>query len=230
MPQAKKPWCSAAKRPISAHFGAQVTGYIVSRESKKSGVKRSRSTREDDTLYSRDTHERTSEDAAKKEKRLERKKQRLAEAKEVQKSVLMDQVTRRWTKFTLEKRREFIRAFRTGLTVQETCDLVEVSMSSVYLQRKKNPKFSKLFDEALNRNIDSLEDHLFGMATGRAKGNILAAFGILRANRPEKWRESSKVEHSGNLTLVTPESLQQARARVQQFKEQRERESEGTTH
>ena len=192
-----------------------LNGVAVARVKKKFDGEDSRSERESDTLYSRDT--RASEREKRASERAKRKIERNLEAEKLQQELLVQKVTRRWVRFDLSKRNEFLKVYREGMTIREAANHVGVSFNSVMHQKKNNPRFHALFEKAREQKMDGLEDHLMAMAEGRAKGNVLAIFGILRANRPEKWRESAKVEHSGSVGLaVTPDLLKEARERVSQ--------------
>lgn len=201
----------------------------------KKSSKISEKSREDETLYSRDASAHVSEDAEISESEVphesaRKRKRRLAKEAKREQSRLrtLERAAelgrslepRRWTAFTAEKRNQFITLYREGASIKEAADIVGVCFSTVFTHLRKNEKFKKRFEAAKNIHLNTLEDHLVRMATGNAKGNVIALFGVLRANRPEKWRESAKLEHTGSVFVTTPDSLQEARLRAQKAREE----------
>lgn len=77
---------------------------------------------------------------------------------------------------------------------------VGVSSVTVYAHVRKDEEFAERFRLAQETNTDELEDILHSLARS---GNIAAIFGTLKARRPERWRDSSKVDiTSGGKPLV----------------------------
>jgi AcrR family transcriptional regulator len=116
--------------------------------------------------------------------------------------------------FTPEKKSEFIDLYCTGLSVRECANLVGVSTVTVFNHIRSDADFAARYRQAMEINTDHLEDHLFRMATQKMPGNILAVFGVLKARRPDKWRESARVEHTGKIEFTRPEDLEAARQRA----------------
>lgn len=121
--------------------------------------------------------------------------------------------------FTLERQKAFLRLFATGLPVKYAAEEVGVSHVTVFNHCRKGGKFKELFDEARELNLDSLEDRLHELAIA---GNPVAIFGVLKAFRPDRWRENMRVDgaivHQHQYTLaiarvmrgVTVDASQQA--------------------
>lgn len=93
--------------------------------------------------------------------------------------------------FGLQNRKKFLLAYGRGLTVEAAAHEVGVSSVTVFKHVRKNPKFKAKFLKARELSLDVLEDLLHQHARS---GNITAIFGMLRARRPETWRENHKVD------------------------------------
>ena len=121
-------------------------------------------------------------------------------------------------RFTQEKKRQFLALYAgTGHSVRSCAEQVGVTGVTVFNHINDDPVFAKAYARAVERHTDKLEDHLVDHAWDKeTPGNIVALFGMLRARRPERWRENFKVEHGGQLVLTTAEALQQARERAKQ--------------
>jgi hypothetical protein len=100
--------------------------------------------------------------------------------------------------------------------VSEACRAVDVCRDSAYEHRKADAGFSALWDEAIETSTDALDLEarrraLFGTERpvfyqgeecGRVReySDTLMVF-LLKAHRPEKYRENVKLEHAGGLTI-----------------------------
>ena len=86
---------------------------------------------------------------------------------------------------------------------------------SIFKHARTDEVFGAQYRKALETNTDKLEDHLYRMATeAKIPGNVAALFGTLKARRPEKWRDSYKIDHAGRVELTTADDLQAARERA----------------
>lgn len=105
--------------------------------------------------------------------------------------------------FTPEKEDEFLRLYETGITVFKAASAIGLSASTIFRRRRMDPEFSKRFDEAREVNLDNLEDILQQQAIN---GNTIAIFGLLKAFRPQRWRENvnvtGQVQHKHEYTLA----------------------------
>jgi len=120
--------------------------------------------------------------------------------------------------FTAEKKRQFLELYRQAATTVAKCAAaVEVSSVTVFTHVRTDPEFGKAYELAKELNTDHVEEMLFEHALDkRQPGNLVAIFGVLKARRPEKYREVHKFEHAGQLVMVTADALAQARQRTQQ--------------
>ena len=123
--------------------------------------------------------------------------------------------------FTAEKKRQFLELYRQAATTVAKCAAaVEVSSVTVFTHVRTDPEFAKAYELAKELNTDHLEEMLVDHVLDKAQpGNLVALFGVLKARRPEKYREVHKLEHAGQIVMVTAEALAQARERVQQVEQ-----------
>lgn len=116
-------------------------------------------------------------------------------------------------KFNAIKRAQFIELRKTGMGVTAAARRCGVTAATVYLRCRADDVFRREFDAAKEIVGDHVEERLFDVAMGDVrKGNVTALFGWLRANRPHKFRENVKIEHSGQIGVSSAEALEQARA------------------
>lgn len=88
----------------------------------------------------------------------------------------------------------FLKALADTGVVRAACEAAEVDRATVYKYRDHNEGFRKQWDEALEASTDALE----AVARMRATtiSDTLLIF-LLKANRPDKYRETRNVEISG---------------------------------
>ena len=114
---------------------------------------------------------------------------------------------------TLSRRRA---AFLTSLAktgqITRSAKAAKVERQTVYDWRRQDPEFAKAWDEALSLAADMLEDTAFNRATRAANPSDGLLTLLLKAHKPEKYRERSDVQVTGALELST--KLQKARERV----------------
>lgn len=128
---------------------------------------------------------------------------------------------RHYTDCTPEKRARFLELLTEGRTVTASAEEVCVSRSRLYQLRREDADFSVAWDEAAQMGADVLEDEarrravegtlrykfdkhgdaLVHPETGqpyieREYSDTLLIF-LLKAARPDKYRERAKIEHVG---------------------------------
>jgi len=120
--------------------------------------------------------------------------------------------------FTAEKQAKFLELYEQGRTTVRKCaEAVGVSHVTVFNHARTNAEFARRYRVAIQTNTDCLEDLMMEHVFDREHaGSLTALFGMLKARRPEVWREVHKVEHAGQLVMVTADALAQARQRMQQ--------------
>lgn len=86
----------------------------------------------------------------------------------------------------------FLRALEHGNSVSTACRLAGVSRATAYRARQRSPKFAQEWHDAWESGTDLLEDTAFERAL--AGSDTLLIF-LLKARRPEVFRENVRMEH-----------------------------------
>lgn len=124
-------------------------------------------------------------------------------------------------------REEFIRILRVTGNVSESCRQVGLSRMIAYDLREKIPEFAKAWDDAIEEAVDALEAEarrraVQGVPEGvyyegvkvdtqqRYSDRMLEI--LLKAHRPDKFRENVKVEHEIGANLA--QRIEKARRRA----------------
>jgi hypothetical protein len=103
-------------------------------------------------------------------------------------------------KFDAEKRAQFLELMASGVSALTAAETVGVTYSLVRKVCQSDEEFSAAYDAAMDDSTDFLAHHLYRMATEKGvPGNVVAVFGLLKARRPEVWRENMKIEHTGSI-------------------------------
>lgn len=118
-------------------------------------------------------------------------------------------------------RDDFITAVAQHGNVRQGCIAAQISRSNAYHRRETDPEFAAAWDEALENFSDLLE----GVYTQRAiEQSDRAIEFLLKANRPEKYGDKSKLEitgkNGGPLQMTTP-ALEQAQQELAEWRKQR---------
>lgn len=93
----------------------------------------------------------------------------------------------------------FVAALEEYGTVSHAARVAGINRQYAYVVRKENPDFAAAWDGALQVATDDLEQE----AVRRAKdGSDTLMIFLLKARRPEMYRESKTIEHTGTLNLV----------------------------
>lgn len=80
----------------------------------------------------------------------------------------------------------FLAHLETGLSVGGSARAANIGRATAYRWRGSDAEFARLWDEAIEAGTDEIEDALRKTAL---EGNVAACLAILKARRPEKWRE-----------------------------------------
>lgn len=94
-----------------------------------------------------------------------------------------------------EWREPFLAALRNSGNVRAACQAANVSRPVAYKHRNEYPKFAAQWDDALEDACDVLEAEARTRARG---GSDLLLIFLLKAHRPEKFRENQRIEHVGS--------------------------------
>lgn len=96
-------------------------------------------------------------------------------------------------------RHEFIKAFRAYGIVTLAAKQARRGRTSIYEERKKNEEFAEAWAEAENIATDILEAQAITRATHHEKPSDTLLIFLLKARRPEKFREQFKLDHAGEI-------------------------------
>lgn len=96
------------------------------------------------------------------------------------------------------RRGVFLEALKEGASIRKACLLASLDRSTIAAWRAKDAAFADVMDEAIQDGLDLVEDALFENAT--EKQNVIAQIFTLKCRRPERWRETSKVEVTVGVT------------------------------
>lgn len=106
-------------------------------------------------------------------------------------------------RFTEQKRQAFLEAYESGHSVSASCEIAGISRVTVYRTVRTDPQFAAAFRAATELNTDACEDRLLQMATeAKVPGNVVALFGILKARRPERWRDQVSLQHAATVDFA----------------------------
>jgi hypothetical protein len=101
------------------------------------------------------------------------------------------------------QRAKFLELIGKGKSITGAARDASVSRYALYQWRKEIPQFGAAWDEALEAGLDALEDKARELAE---EGSEKLLMFLLKAGRPEKYREN--IEVRGNLHLTHEEALE----------------------
>lgn len=92
------------------------------------------------------------------------------------------------------KLEQFLELLANGDTVKHACATLKIGRRTIYDQRERDPEFAQAWELALDTGIEELEQEAKRRALDGS--DRLLEF-LLRAKRPEVYRENYRVEHTG---------------------------------
>lgn len=102
---------------------------------------------------------------------------------------------------TLEKKpweEVFLNAYRQCGTVKYAAKKAKVGRTTVYRWREESTRFAKEFEDAQEDAVQELESAAWERA--KVHSDTLLIF-LLKANRPEKYREKFEQNHTGKVVV-----------------------------
>jgi hypothetical protein len=99
---------------------------------------------------------------------------------------------------TVQQKLDFLKAFTETANFTEAAKMAGVSAHTFRSHMHVDPVFYKRYREAVDTICDNMEASLYKMG----KHNVTAAFGILRAFRPNIWNEKRIIAAEGGGTKV----------------------------
>lgn len=116
-----------------------------------------------------------------------------------------------------DPRSKFLEALASGFSVTGAAEQAGIHRGTPYDWRNADPEFAKAWQIALDAGTDRLEDEAWrravegserpvfqmGAQVGKTReySDLLLIF-LLKGRRPEKYRDNSKLEVTGNVTLT----------------------------
>lgn len=93
----------------------------------------------------------------------------------------------------------FLASLRKSGNVSQAARSVGVGRRTVYDRRENDPDFKAAWDDVLAEAMDGLEAEALKRAK---KGSDTLLIFLLKSNRPEKYKDQSKLEVSGKISLT----------------------------
>lgn len=89
-------------------------------------------------------------------------------------------------------------ALSDGKSVASACRSAGIGRSTYYEWRDEDPEFAALTDAAIEDGTDALEDHAHGRATDPENPSDTLTIFLLKARRPNKYRDNQTIRHEGH--------------------------------
>jgi hypothetical protein len=101
----------------------------------------------------------------------------------------------------------FIQALRKAPNVAHACRMAKISRFTAYKFREADETFAQRWEAALSASVDRCEEKAFDMAW---KGDSQLLQFILKAHRPDRYRETARLEVDQRLcgVILLPEKEQ----------------------
>ena len=141
------------------------------------------------------------------------------------------------TEFTPEKREKFLKKLREWPNVARAARQCGVSRQTVNNHRRSDDAFAAAWDEALDEGVDRLEEeaerrgfkgvmepvYYKGEKVGtiRRYSDTLAIF-LLKAHRPEKYRENIDITSGGRALQFQADDLAKAESELEAWQSDRD--------
>lgn len=94
---------------------------------------------------------------------------------------------------TPEKGERLLAKLRQGYSVAAACKAEKIGRTAYYAWIKSDPEFAAAAEDAIEAGTDLLEDEAKRRATGPRGSDTLLIF-LLKARRPEKYRERQQID------------------------------------
>lgn len=107
-----------------------------------------------------------------------------------------------------KSRKAFLDALEKGYSVSRSAAEAGHSVNAFKTWKAEDEEFSKDWEDAIEAGTDRLEDRARDRAMRDSDGLMVV---LLKARRPEKYRERSSVEHSGAVDLSSARDKLKAR-------------------
>lgn len=95
-------------------------------------------------------------------------------------------------------RQRFLQTLATTINVTAACRAANISRQTAYTWREADPEFAQAWSDAMDAALDDLEE----VTAQRARdGSDLLMMFLLKANRPDKYRETVTHEARGEVKV-----------------------------
>jgi hypothetical protein len=97
--------------------------------------------------------------------------------------------------------RRFLQCLRVCPDISRACSKAGISRQTAYRTREQDPEFASLWAAAISEAVENLEALVFRKA---AEGDTQLATWLLRAHKPEVYRERQEHAHAfvGKIVLI----------------------------
>jgi hypothetical protein len=113
--------------------------------------------------------------------------------------------------FTKAKKEKWLLAYAEHGTCKAACEHVKIETSTAYRARQRDADFAERWDALEHATTKILEETAYERAINGS--DRLAEF-MLKARRPDRYRESLKLEHGGKITAQIDVGISDEIARV----------------
>ncbi len=96
------------------------------------------------------------------------------------------------------RKKRLLQALAAGLSVKAACEVAGIGRRTAYDWRNEDQEFASAWDEAIETGTDALEDEALSRAMN---GSDTMLIFLLKARRPEKYRDTHRVQHDGGLRV-----------------------------
>lgn len=97
------------------------------------------------------------------------------------------------------RRKTFLNKLRNTSNVRAACEAAHISRQAAYNAKNNEPDFALLWEEALEDAVELLEAKAWNNAM--KKDSETSLWNLLKAHRPQKYRDTSRQEIGGEMTL-----------------------------
>lgn len=115
-------------------------------------------------------------------------------------------------KWRAHKKERFLASYKKTGGVFTAAAAVDISANAVWEWRQTDPEFDAAFNALKEKDTETLEHVAKARAT--KKSDLLLMF-LLKGRRPETYRDSVKLEHSGAIVAATADLSSLPREKLQ---------------
>lgn len=101
-------------------------------------------------------------------------------------------------KRTPKRVQEIVAALSEGKSVSAACTAAGIGRTAYYEWRQEDKYFADLTDAAIESGTDALEDHALSRAKDKANPSDTLTIFLLKARRPDKYRDNQTIRHEGH--------------------------------